>query len=405
LNQGRKILWDGINRDGRPFREHFPRELIKSQNEQEMQIELVNGSIWQIVGSDKIDALVGTNPVGCVFSEYAIQRPQAWEFLRPILRENGGWAVFCFTPRGRNHGWELYQRALSDSAWFCELLTVRDTRRDAPGEDGQPIITEADLERERREGMPEPLVQQEYFCSFEAAAALQFIPGELVTLACSREALGYDWAPRIIGVDVARFGDDRTVILVRQGNRILEKLIFRELDTMQVAAHVCKAVDLYQASATFIDGVGLGAGVVDRCRQLGYQVVDVNSGSKAMDDEHYTNLRAEMWDKLRQWLKEQGCLDPGRDRVLAAELQAPEYRYDARNRLMLERKEDLKARGLPSPDEADALANTFAAPVTMTASTRRAMPQIAHGVDFDPLSDDQSSRRRGSQTDWNPLAF
>ena len=119
----------------------------------------MNDSIFQIVGTDNIDSIVGTNPIGCVFSEYALQDPRAWEFIRPILRENGGWAVFDYTPRGKNHGWTLYQMARDNPDWFTSLLTVDDTG----------VLTSADIDAERREGMDEDLIQQEYYCSFEGA--------------------------------------------------------------------------------------------------------------------------------------------------------------------------------------------------------------------------------------------
>lgn len=169
LNQGRKIMWDGIDANGFRTRDHFPKEIIKSTNDQEMQVELTNGSVWQIIGTDKTLAnIVGPNPVGCVFSEYALQNPTAWELIRPILRENGGWAIFDFTPRGKNHGWDLYQMARNNPAWDCQApLTIEMTLRDSPKENGKPVLTLEDIAEERREGMPEELIQQEYYCSFE----------------------------------------------------------------------------------------------------------------------------------------------------------------------------------------------------------------------------------------------
>lgn len=162
-NQGKKIIWDGINFDGMKFMDHFPPELVASKNETEMQVTLTNGSIYQVIGTDKMDNIVGTNPVGCVFSEYSLQNPKAWDLFRPILRENKGWALFIYTPRGRNHGKQLYEMAKNNPEWFCELRTVLDTER----EDGSPIITAADIENDRKEGMDEQLIQQEYYCSFE----------------------------------------------------------------------------------------------------------------------------------------------------------------------------------------------------------------------------------------------
>lgn len=165
FNQGRRILWDGMDKDGFKFMDHIPVELRKSTNNQEMKIELKNGSIFQIVGTDNYHAVRGTNPVGCVFSEYALQNPMAWDVVRPILNENGGWAIFNFTPLGKNHGFQLYESARHNPNWFCELLTVKDTKR----EDGRAVITKEAIDEERTTGMTEDLIQQEYYCSFDAS--------------------------------------------------------------------------------------------------------------------------------------------------------------------------------------------------------------------------------------------
>ena len=155
--QAKKVLWDGRDREGFPFMGHIPKEVVKAKNETELRIELVNGSAIQLIGTDNIDSVLGTNPVGCVFSEYAMQDPKAWDFMRPILRENGGWAVFDYTPRGKNHGYHLYQMARSNPDWYAEVLTAEDTK----------AISATDIEKERAEGMSEELIQQEYMCSFE----------------------------------------------------------------------------------------------------------------------------------------------------------------------------------------------------------------------------------------------
>jgi len=155
--QAKKVLWDGRDRDGFPFMGHFPKEVVHKRNESELRLEAVNGSAIQLIGSDNIDSVVGTNPLGCVFSEFALQDPKAWDYMRPILRENGGWAIFDYTPRGKNHGYALYQMAKDNPEWHAEILTVNDTK----------CLTDADIEAERREGMSEELIQQEYYCSFE----------------------------------------------------------------------------------------------------------------------------------------------------------------------------------------------------------------------------------------------
>lgn len=158
--QGRKILWDGVTKDGRPFLAHWPRKLVINRNEAEMKLKLSNGSVWQIVGSDNFqEALIGGNPIGIVFSEYALQNPSCWNYLRPILAENEGWAAFCYTPRGKNHGWDLFKMASENPAWFCQRLTAYETK----------AISEAAIEQERRDGMPDELVRQEFGCDFTAA--------------------------------------------------------------------------------------------------------------------------------------------------------------------------------------------------------------------------------------------
>jgi hypothetical protein len=154
--QAKKAIWDGRDRAGFAFRDHFPKQLIKRTHKNDMLIEYRNGSIFQLVGSDNIDSVMSTNPVGCVFAEYSLQDPAGWEYMRPILRENGGWAAFDFTPRGKNHAFKLYEMAKNNPDWFVSRLTIHDTG----------ALTQEDIEAERREGVSEEMIQQEYFVSF-----------------------------------------------------------------------------------------------------------------------------------------------------------------------------------------------------------------------------------------------
>lgn len=164
FSQARRVIWDGRDKEGRRFMDHFPKQLVKSTHANEMKVTTINGSILQLIGTDNYDSIVGSNPVGCVFSEFALQDPMAWQLVRPILRENGGWAIFVTTPRGRNHAWELAETAQKrvaggDKDWFYQRLTVNDTG----------VFSAADIEAERREGMDEDLIQQEYYCSFSGS--------------------------------------------------------------------------------------------------------------------------------------------------------------------------------------------------------------------------------------------
>lgn len=166
-SQARKAIWEAINphTGRRRIDEVFPPELRESTREQEMQIRLKNGSTWQVVGSDNYDRLVGAPPVGLVYSEWALADPLAWAYLRPVLAENNGWALFVYTPRGRNHGWTLYNTTASEQGWFRELLTVDDTH----------VFEPSVLAQERREFLREygeeegtAFFRQEYYCDFAA---------------------------------------------------------------------------------------------------------------------------------------------------------------------------------------------------------------------------------------------
>lgn len=157
--QGRRVVWDAIDGTGRRVIDHvFPPVLRQRVNSAEMKIDLKCGSIWQVCGSDNYNSLVGANPVGVVFSEFALADPAAWDFIRPILAENGGWAIFAFTPRGRNHGHTLFEMARSNAAWFAEKLDVGHTR----------ALPADAIERERLAGMSEAMIAQEFYCSFDA---------------------------------------------------------------------------------------------------------------------------------------------------------------------------------------------------------------------------------------------
>lgn len=167
FNQARRVVWNGITSDGVKFLDYFPPEIIERTRDDQMLIEFkreYGGSIYQCVGSDKPDRLVGANPSIVIFSEFALADPSCWDFIRPILNENDGAAIFISTPRGYNAFYEMMQQARESDKWFSEVLTVDDTRRP----DGRPIVTEEMIEEDRRSGMPEELIRQEYYCDFSA---------------------------------------------------------------------------------------------------------------------------------------------------------------------------------------------------------------------------------------------
>lgn len=213
---------------------------------------------------------------------------------------------------------------------------------------------------------------------FPRVGSMQFIGDDLAGEASIREVAVYVHDPLVIGVDVARFGDDESVIYFRKGRdgRTLPPIKLRgqrgSVDTMTVAAKAAEVFRTHRADAIFVDGGGVGGGVVDRLRQLGVPVHDVQFGAKSdanqleADGIHCANKRSEIWCAMREWLKVGAIPD---DQEIREELTGPQYGYNVRNEIQLESKDDMKKRGLGSPDISDALALTFSYPVIPSLAT------------------------------------
>lgn len=168
--QGKKAIWNAMNEmtGNRLIDEAFPEFLRANTNETEMFIRFKNGSTWQVVGSDNFKSLIGSPPVGVVYSEYAVANPDGWNYIRPILANNGGWALFVSTPRGDNHFHNLYLHAKDSPEWFSEKLTALDTN----------VFTKETLDSELKElikskGIDDgtAFFNQEYMCSFNGAVS------------------------------------------------------------------------------------------------------------------------------------------------------------------------------------------------------------------------------------------
>jgi hypothetical protein len=180
-------------------------------------------------------------------------------------------------------------------------------------------------------------------------------------------------------VDVARFGDDRTVLFRRQGLQALPPRVIRGESLMHVADVIATTAREWGADAILIDATGIGAGVVDRLRQLGVHVIGVEGAAKPINPA-YANKRSECWVQMMQWLKDGGSLPP--DEGLVAELTAPRYEYGNNGKLLLEPKDQIKTRLSRSPDLADALALTFGAAVATRSIIEQIRPPQA---EYDPI--------------------
>lgn len=176
--QGRRMLWEGFRKDGIRTMENIfpgflnhkrPGSIVAKVDQGEMKVELRNGSIWRLIGSDRADN-VGAGPKGIVLSEYALCKPTVWDLLRPMLRESGGWMAAITTPRGKNHAWDMYEKAGPGSGWFRDLKTVYDTNLTyASNRSDRELSPDEMMQEEREEGMEEALIRQEYLCDWTAA--------------------------------------------------------------------------------------------------------------------------------------------------------------------------------------------------------------------------------------------
>lgn len=176
LKQARESVWFGMNGQSQRYLDHFPAPLLeRPPNNSDLAITYRNGSRYIMLGTDRnINAVVAMNPVGIIWDEFALQDPMARQLARPILLENGGWEVIVTTPRGENHAKSTFDFAESSPDWFTEYLPVTATYRDGPGESGAPVLTEAQVEQERRDaiaqGVPDAdaLIDQEYYLSWKS---------------------------------------------------------------------------------------------------------------------------------------------------------------------------------------------------------------------------------------------
>jgi hypothetical protein len=314
--------------------------------------------------------------------------------------------------------WEVAEQALTDAdteiIWLVLGNPTRNTgrfRQCFPGGAQQALWHHYKIDTRRAKmtnkaqiqewidhyGIDSDFVRVRVLSEFPRAGDSQFIGMDLIQEATQREASGTLYDPLIIGVDPARFGDDEFRISFRRGldARTIPSLGFRGLDNMQGAARIAELNERYKPDAIFIDDGGQGAGVLDRCRYLHLPVTGVTFGGKPDRGQvgqggaiSYANKRAEIWGLMKEWLRH-GAIENAPQ--LVADLSAVEYGYkmvDGRDAIILERKEDMKKRGLSSPDWGDSLAITFAFPVGQSDHTHiLGRHRQRHEYDYNPMSE------------------
>lgn len=373
LKQAKGVAWDYL----KAYAMKVPGTRV---NEAELWIQFPNEARITIYGADNPDSMRGLYFDGVVIDEVADVKPNVWgEIIRPCLADRAGWAMFIGTPKGINLFSELYFNAEKSDEWYAVLLRWNDTEALPPDE-----IESA------RSTMTDAQWRQEMECDFSASVENQLITFDLVQQAAGKflRRDQYEGSAKIMAFDVARYGDDDCAIMRRQGLRGFEPDIFHGLDNMEFAGIIARKADVWEPDAIFGDG-GRGEGVIDRLRQLGYNVVEVQFGGRPDNTESYRDKRAEMWWDMMLWLKSGGAI-PDHQR-LRQDLCTPLFSYkNARGVMELEKKEHIKERGLPSPDVGDALALTFAHPV---------------GPKMGELEQIKLEKRAvaSAVTDWDPL--
>ncbi len=357
--------------------------------------------IDQVAWSERtVESFAGLHNQGkrilVVFDEASAIPDNIWETTEGALTDSDTqilWFVFGNPTRSTGRFRECFPGGRHFSTWHTTAVdsrTVTITNKDQIAKWVKAYGEDSDFVRVRVKGQ------------FPRVGAMEFISIADVELAMQREPQVHLHDPLVLGVDVARFGDDKSVIFIRKGRdaATYPPLVFSGVDTMALAGKVAEAFGQYHADAVFVDGGGVGGGVVDRLRQLHVPVIEVQFGGKpdrlgtgesSDDGTQYANKRAEMWGFMRAALRD-GLALPSEStewgRQIKEELVGPQYGFNAANAIQLERKEDMKKRGLASPDLADGLALTYAYAVIPHALAGREGPR----------------RPPSADTEYNPFA-
>ncbi len=365
-NQAKATAWNYLKHYSGPVPD-------RRVNEGELSIKLPNDATIRIFGADNPDALRGLYFDGVILDEVAQMKSEVWqEIIQPALADRQGWALFIGTPKGINLFSDLYYDALKreskgDPNWTALSFPVSQT----------DALPQEEVDRLKSE-LSDNAFRQEMLCDFAASSDNVLITIDEVNSAVEApvdlEAM-MPW-PVIVGVDVARFGDDSTVFFARRNLHTYQPVVLNHLSNMEVADHLMAYIAEIKPAFVCVDQ-GQGTGVIDRVVELtktmDVSVVEVPFGSKALKDAQFVNRRAEMWTEIRDWLRAGGRIPDIQE--LKAELTAPIYRYDQRGRIKLEPKEDIKERlNGRSTDLADALALTFA--VHAGPSRESFMPEL-----------------------------
>lgn len=298
------------------------------------------------------DAFAGTHDknVLVIFDEASNIHDVIWEKIDGAMSTKGAMWI-CFGNPTRNVG-RFYECFHKYKKWWKTRQIDSRTAKHADKVWVERFIEQFGLDADR--------TKVQILGQFPSAATRQLISTEAVEKCMEHETEGSEMLPKVMGVDIARFGENSSTICTRQGRKVHEIVVLPKMDLMQTAHHVAEAIKKERPVQVFVDGSGIGAGVVDRLRQLNFAVVDVNGGNQSLNPR-FLNKRAEMWWDLKEFVE--GLCELPKDQDLKKELTAVSYDFTDKGRVRLDRKADIMDDYGFSPDRADALAMTFAYPV------------------------------------------
>ena len=327
-------------------------ELVEKDLRKGTRYWAVEGRLWSAENPDSYAGVHNHDGVLVIFDEASGIDDAIWSVTAGFFTENTPnrlWLAFSNPRRNTGYFYECFNS--KRDFWTSKVVDARTVE----GTDKavyQNIIDEY--------GPDSSQAHVEVYGMFPSEGDDQFISSNIVDDAMARAKYKDQSAPIIIGVDPARFGADATVIAVRQGRDIVKIIRHRGDDTMTVVGYVIEAIEEFKPALVVIDEGGLGAGIVDRLKEQRYKIKGINFGNKAKNPIMYGNMRAQMWGDMREWLKSASIPS---DRFLKTDLISPMMKPDSRGTIFLESKKEMKARGLASPDAADAICVTFAFPV------------------------------------------
>lgn len=310
------------------------------------------GKLWSAENPDSYAGVHNHQGMMLIFDEASGIPDPIWSVGSGFFTENipdRYWMAFSNPRRNTGYFFECFNA--KREFWTTKQVDAR-TVEDTDKQVYEQIIAEY--------GKDSPEARIEVYGEFPTEGEDQFISPQLVDDAFAREKYKDETAPRVMGIDPARGGADSTVIVVRQGRDLLSIKRYHGEDTMAIVGRVIDAMEEFKPTMTVIDEGGLGYGILDRLNEQRYKVRGVNFGWKAKNSIMYGNKRAEIWGTMKDWLKSASI---SQDRQLKADLTGPTKKPNSAGTIFLEGKKEMRARGLASPDAADALAVTFAFPV------------------------------------------